>query len=151
MWPTERLMSGKEKVQTILLYDYNLDDSSQMSNGYFKHVNMSHNFSFPIMTLTSFLISCKSSATLSESDQVTKKMGNLSDVRKKLVILGRSLKTRNECMDGNSSTTSTSTCRSLSSKEVTLEESQSVRFGHVEIREYGRVLVENRNVEMVLD
>ena len=36
----QRLMSGKEKVQIIPLYDYNLDDSSQMSNGYLKHVKM---------------------------------------------------------------------------------------------------------------
>jgi hypothetical protein len=84
--------------------------------------------------------SSSSSSTL-ESNQITKPIRKLSIIRQKLEVLIKFMKSHNEGPD--KPVTSTSTCRSFSSKEVALEEPRSVRFGCVEIREYGRVLIEH--------
>jgi hypothetical protein len=91
------------------------------------------------MTLTTFLTSCKSSALPQESTQTNQKMSKLSSVRKKLAVLKWSLMTD----FAEVSISSIISCRSLTSKAVSVEEPQSVRFGHVEIREYGRILVDH--------
>jgi hypothetical protein len=91
------------------------------------------------MTLTTILTTCKSSTTLQGSNQITQKRSKLSSVRKRLAVLRGTIKT--QCFDV--SATSTTSCRSFSSKDVALDETQSVRFSYVEIREYGRVLVDH--------
>jgi hypothetical protein len=93
------------------------------------------------MTLTTFLSSCKSSAATKECNQPAQKMSKLSCIRKKLAVLRRSPKTLMDFADG--STGSFTTCRSLSTNAVSLEGLQSVRFGYVEVREYGRILVDH--------
>ena len=93
------------------------------------------------MTLTTFLTSCKSSTLSQESTQADQKLSKLSTVRKKLAVLRRSLNPQNDFAEV--STSSITTCSSLSSKAVSLEETRSVRFGYVEIREYGRILVDH--------
>jgi hypothetical protein len=94
------------------------------------------------MSITTFLHSNKSSSTTLESNQITKPMRRkLSSMREKLEVVIKFMKSPNEGPD--ETVTSTSTCRSFSSKEVALEEPRSVRFGCVEIREYGRVLIEH--------
>jgi hypothetical protein len=62
-------------------------------------------------------------------------------MREKLKVFTKYLKFPNEGPDER--TTSTSTYRSLLCKGISLEEPRSVRFGCVEIREYGRLLVDH--------
>jgi hypothetical protein len=76
-----------------------------------------------------------------ESNRITKRIRRLSSMREKFTALITHVKSTNEGPDER--TTSTSTCRSLSSNGTSLEEPRSVRFGCVEIREYGRLLVDH--------
>jgi hypothetical protein len=106
-----------------------------------KRMRWLSNMQEKLAVLMKFMKSPNEGTDVLKSNRNTKRIRKISNIQEKVALLIKSMKSPNEYTD--ELTTSTNTCRSLLLKEVALEEPRPVRFGYIEIREYGRILVDH--------
>jgi hypothetical protein len=137
------LSNMQEKLAVLMKFMKSPNEGTDVlkSNRNTKRIRKISNIQEKVALLIKSMKSPNEYTDVLESNQITKQMRRLSSMQEKLAVSMKFMKSSNEGPD--ELTTSTNTCRSLLLKEVALEEPRSVRFGYVEIREYGRILVDH--------